>query len=265
MQNITVSNTGGLPVGIQSVTATAGFTVLNACGSTLTPGSTCTIGISYTPASQGSQTGTLTITDNAPGSPHTVSLSGSDTALTLGAASGGSTAATITAGQTATYHLLATPVAGFTGALATSCTGAPAGMQCTATPSTLSITGGTPVDVTFTVAPTTTAHALPLSYRLSGAAALALLFGAFGGSFRRKGSQMGRLTLALVACLGLLGGTGCGGGSSMTPPPSTTPPVTTPPVTTPTGTTYVLNAVLTTSSGQQIQQPLALTVNNASQ
>jgi hypothetical protein len=49
----------------------------------MSPGSSCTINVIFTPAVSGTRTGTLTITDNASGSPHTVSLSGTAAASTV--------------------------------------------------------------------------------------------------------------------------------------------------------------------------------------
>jgi hypothetical protein len=195
------------------------------------------------------QTGTLTIQDDAPGSPQTVQLTAQETDIALSAASGSSTSATIDTGQTATYNLAVTPAGGFTGTLAVTCTGAPAGMQCTGNPTSLSITAASPVNVTFTVSPITSAgNQLPFKRSAaSGVLALALLFGLFSGSFRRAGQHLGRWSIIISACALLLAGSACGGGSS----PNPTQP----------SATYVLNAVLTTASGQQVDQALVLTVN----
>jgi len=51
------------------------------CGTTLTANSSCSIYVTFTPASVGSFTATLAIADNASGSPQTVPLSGTGTAL----------------------------------------------------------------------------------------------------------------------------------------------------------------------------------------
>ena len=53
-------------------------------------GASCTINMTFTPSTAGSRSGTITINDNAAGSPHTVALNGSgilsaDLALSLGA------------------------------------------------------------------------------------------------------------------------------------------------------------------------------------
>ena len=249
-QIVTVTNAGNAAAQIQSVTASDGFNVLSACSGTIIPGSSCTIGVSFTPSSTSSQAGTLTIQDNAPGSPQTVQLSGAGTSLAFSAASGSSTSATINAGQTATYNLMVAPVDGFTGTLAVSCTGAPAGMQCIGSPATLSITGNSPVTVTYTVGPAASATNASILKVFAAPITLAFLFGLLPGSLRKAGRSLGCQPMILLACALLLTTSACGGGS------------TTNIIENQQGTTYAMNAVLTTSSGQQIQQPLVLTVNS---
>jgi len=164
-------------------------------------------------------------------------------------ASGSATSATINVGQTATYNLAVTPAGGFTGTLAVSCTGAPAGMQCTGNPASLTISGANPVSVTFTVGPMASAeNTLPFKGS-SAALALALFFGLISASFRRAGLRLRRFSITIVACALLLAGLSCGGGSSN---PAPTPVQS--------STTYVLNAILTAASGQQVNQSLVLTV-----
>lgn len=242
-QSVTLANTGNLALQIQSVNVPDGFSVLNACGSTLAAGSSCELAVTYTPSDTAPTTGALTITDNAANSPQTVSLAVNPTGLTLAAAPDSSTSASISTGQTATYHMLATSQGGYAGTLTATCTGAPAGMQCVATPATVTVASGKSSDVTFTVSPSTTA-AIPLAYRISGTAMLAALFGLFGQSFRKRGIQLRRLALVFAVVSILFGSIGCAGSIGLTSP----------------GTAYALNAVLTNPAGQQVQQTLVLTV-----
>jgi hypothetical protein len=250
-QIVTVANVGGAAAQIQSVTASDGFSALSACSGTIIPGSSCTIDVSFTPSGTSSQTGALTIQDNAPGSPQTVQLSGAGTSLAVSAASGSSTSATINAGQTATYSLMVTAIGGFTGTLTVSCTGAPAGMQCIGSPATLAITGNSPVAVTYTVGPAASAANASMLKVFAAPITLAFLFGLLPGPLRKSGRRLSCWPVILLACALLLTASACGGGS------------TTNIIENQQGTTYVMNAVLTTSSGQQIQQPLVLTVNSS--
>jgi hypothetical protein len=75
-QSVTLTNTGLVALIISSLGASAGFAEGNNCGSSINPGASCTLNISFAPTVPGSQTGTITITDNAFASPHMISLSG---------------------------------------------------------------------------------------------------------------------------------------------------------------------------------------------
>lgn len=77
-QSITLSNYGTTTLNITSITATANFGETNTCGS-LASGADCAISVTFMPSATGSVNGTLSIADNAPGSPQTVSLTGTGT------------------------------------------------------------------------------------------------------------------------------------------------------------------------------------------
>ena len=78
-QNVTLSNTGNPLLIITSIDVSPGYAETNTCGSSLAAGASCEISVTFTPTVVGTQDGTLTITDNASGSPQTVSLSGTGT------------------------------------------------------------------------------------------------------------------------------------------------------------------------------------------
>jgi subtilase family serine protease len=76
---VTVTNKGSSSVNISSIATSGDFALATSskpCGSTLAAGKSCTIEVTFTPTKVGALTGTLTITDNASGSPQTVALSG---------------------------------------------------------------------------------------------------------------------------------------------------------------------------------------------
>src|SRR5260370_12747132 len=82
-QSVTLTNSGNAPLTITSVTLggtnPGDFTPANQCPlspSTLAAGASCTISATFTPTAAGSRAATLTIADNASGSPHTIALSG---------------------------------------------------------------------------------------------------------------------------------------------------------------------------------------------
>jgi len=80
-KKVTLTNTGASTLNITSI-ATAGdfalfsFTSKQKCGSTLAAGKSCIVKVTFTPTQKGTRTGSLNFTDNAPGSPQSVALSG---------------------------------------------------------------------------------------------------------------------------------------------------------------------------------------------
>ena len=79
-QTITFVNNGLVPLTISSVAISTGdFAISNDCPvspSTLAANQSCQVSVTFTPTAAGNRTATVTITDNAPGSPSTVSISG---------------------------------------------------------------------------------------------------------------------------------------------------------------------------------------------
>jgi hypothetical protein len=82
-KTITLSNTGTDVITITSLTVTGDYSQTNTCGGSIAAGTSCTISVTFTPTVINSRTGTVTITDNAPTSPQTVSLSGVGTQVLL--------------------------------------------------------------------------------------------------------------------------------------------------------------------------------------
>src|SRR5580658_2210537 len=94
---VTATNAFPLAVTVDKVKTSGDFAQTNAC-STLAPGATCTVNVTFTPTAPGTQKGKLTIADSAPYSPQKVSLTGSGsdielsvTRLNLGSRAVGST------------------------------------------------------------------------------------------------------------------------------------------------------------------------------
>ncbi|MDD5298370.1 MAG: fibronectin type III domain-containing protein, partial [Rhodocyclaceae bacterium] len=98
-QTVTLTNIGAAALSITSIVANGDFAVSNnPCGTSLAAGANCIISVIFTPTATGNRSGALAITDNASGSPHTVSLSG------FGQLSAGSGA--VTASLVAGWNLL---------------------------------------------------------------------------------------------------------------------------------------------------------------
>jgi len=146
-QSVTLTNTGDGPLAISSITATGDFTSTpGQCAGTVAAGKSCEITVVFKPQAGGSRTGSLSITDDASGSPQTVALTGTGQDFTVSAST---TSVTVTAGQTASYTLSLASEGGFSGAVSLTCTGALTTPTCSLTPSsvTLAESGTTAVTV----------------------------------------------------------------------------------------------------------------------
>jgi hypothetical protein len=82
-QPLTLTNFGAAQLAISSIVVLGGnagdFSQNNNCGATLAPNASCTINVTFTPSTTGARSSSVTITDNALGSPETVGLSGTGT------------------------------------------------------------------------------------------------------------------------------------------------------------------------------------------
>jgi hypothetical protein len=114
-QTVTVSNNGTAAVTMSSpsisINPTGEFTQTNTCdGATLQPSTgSCTISVKFTPTSANNpRTATLSIADNATGSPQTVSLTGTGAAVvnTIGLSSSTVTFSSQTVGTTSTGQMV---------------------------------------------------------------------------------------------------------------------------------------------------------------
>jgi hypothetical protein len=160
-QTVTVTNTGNATLNITGATPSAAdFGVLSNCSNPVAVGSTCTIGVFFEPSAGGTRTGTLKITDNAGDSPQSVTLTGSGKDFSM---TPGSSSATVSAEQTATYSIAVAPAGGFAANVALSCSGGPTGSACAVSPSMLALSGTASQTVMVTV--TTAAHGWLPSFR----------------------------------------------------------------------------------------------------
>jgi Beta-propeller repeat/Abnormal spindle-like microcephaly-assoc'd, ASPM-SPD-2-Hydin len=251
MQSVTLTDTGGVAVTIMSISTSGDFAESNNCGTSINPSASCQISITFTPTAVGSRSSTLTIVDDAPGGPHTVSLSGTGVSgLGLTIALGGSTSATVAAGNPANYSLSIGGV-GISGTALLSCTGAPQGASCSV-PASTNISATIPSN--FAVSVTTTSRMMgalqvPDFTRSLGLWAMLMMGWVILPTMRmarrpvlRRSSFLPLMILIVLLC-------SCGGGGdSPNPNPNGTPPGT-------------YNLTVTATSGTKSQSmALSLTV-----
>jgi hypothetical protein len=75
-QQLTLTNNQSASLTISGITASGDYAQTNNCGGSVPANGTCTVNVVFTPTTTGTRTGTLTVTDNGPGSPQTASLTG---------------------------------------------------------------------------------------------------------------------------------------------------------------------------------------------
>ncbi|MGA3327934.1 MAG: choice-of-anchor D domain-containing protein [Terriglobia bacterium] len=83
-QTVTLTNTGNASLTISSITGAWDFSQTNTCGTSVSVGAQCVISVIFNPAAAGTRTGSLSVCNNASGSPQSVALSGTGVLLTVG-------------------------------------------------------------------------------------------------------------------------------------------------------------------------------------
>ncbi|MFB3920258.1 MAG: SBBP repeat-containing protein [Terriglobia bacterium] len=207
-QTVSLTDPGDGRLSIYSIATSGAFALgtQNTCGSTLAPGGGCAIDVVFTPTdTEDYARGTLTVTSNASGSPHSVLLQGPPADFMVS----GSNSQTVSAGQTASYGLRLYPIPyGFVGSVTLACTwksSQPQGARCSVSPTAVSLDGINAAP--FTVSVTTAARALALPQigghpRAGGDPALPRL------PWERHGApfMLGLMVLMLAAVAWLRGG-----------------------------------------------------------
>jgi hypothetical protein len=161
---VTLNNTGSAALTISSIAITGtnsgDFSETTNCPlspATFAAAASCMITSNFKPTATGNRAASITITDTAPGSPQSVTLTGVGTTAPDFTISASPSTATVTAGQSTSYVLTLTPIGGFNGTVSLVCTGAPTLASCT-TPASVTLNGSTATMVTANV--TTTAHTM---------------------------------------------------------------------------------------------------------
>ncbi|WP_353068876.1 choice-of-anchor D domain-containing protein [Tunturibacter empetritectus] len=147
-QTITLTNTGTAPITNLALTITGDYAISIPCAtSTLTPGNSCQITVTFAPTTLGSRTGTITSTDPNTGLQNlNIPLTGtgvSSGAFTLTVNGGPSATLTIPSEHAADYTLQLTPQSGFAGTVIFNCTPVNPGAwaTCSLLPSSITLNG----------------------------------------------------------------------------------------------------------------------------
>jgi len=235
---VQVTNTGALPLTLSNISisgANAGdFGQSNTCPPSLANAESCQIKVTFTPTAGGNRSAALVVTDNAPGSPQSVALTGTLEDFSVTASS--SSTQTVTPGQVANYSVTVSPLSGFNQTVSFSCSGAPAQSTCSVSPASVKLDGSNPapVAVAVTTAGNSARLAHPAGFQSIGARA-ALWFALFGvsglvllgGSGSRSRRQRSLFNVLACLCLFSLavtfsacGGGGAGTGSGVTGTPA---------------------------------------------
>lgn len=195
---VTLQNRGNATLSITSMTASDEFAETDNCGGSLAPSATCSISATFTPKAGGIRQGTLTIADDAPGSPQTIPLIGFGQDFTFAVGPTASATASVPAGAPATYALALDAAGGFNQSVSLTCTGAPLESTCTVNPAGLTLNPVAPTTVVVNVTTTARSAIAPQS-RLGPPAAKALpllvwllasaIVAAFAGWSVRGGGQ----------------------------------------------------------------------------
>ncbi len=83
-QSVSLHNTGTAALSISAISISRDFSQANTCGNSIAAGGSCTVAVTFTPIASGNRSGSLTIQDNASGSPQSIPLSGSGMAVIVG-------------------------------------------------------------------------------------------------------------------------------------------------------------------------------------
>jgi uncharacterized repeat protein (TIGR03803 family) len=229
-QTVTLTNSGNADLIISGVsiagTHSGDYSQTNTCGSLVAAGNSCIISVTFTPTAEGTRIGSVSIANNASGSPHSVSLTGAAIAAAQSDFSVGASPSSISmaAGSSGTTTLTVTPSNGFNSTVAFACSGLPSLSWCDFSPGTVTPNGANAVTTLSirTTATTTSRVRDPGAPGSNGLRTMLALAGLFVGllSLRRM-RRRGLRLVSLMAFAVLMGIAGCGGHTTHSTNPGT--------------------------------------------
>jgi hypothetical protein len=166
-QTVTMTNVGTATLNITSIKLTGAdasdFSLTSACGATLAVGKSCTMTVAFAPKAGGTLTASISVTDNASGSPQTVSITGLGADFLLSISQNTThTGNSVNPGYEAIYNVGITPIGGFDEEVTIACAGAPSEATCVVhPPATVPTAGKVEVFVSFDVFTTAPTSAPP--------------------------------------------------------------------------------------------------------
>ena len=222
-QTATLTNAGSTPLSILNISVTGASPIdyqqTNNCGFLLAVGANCTISVTFAPVFPGSYPATLTVSDNDPASPQTISLTGSGINTPDFVVASSTPLQTILPGGSAQFSISVTAQNGATiPAVTLSATGLPPGAtasfsQSAITPGSTSATTTLTIHTQQTLAGNKRSTPAWPNSALPALALLALFF--VPRKQRRRWTALGLLLFASLAGVATL--TGCGGGFNLIP------------------------------------------------
>jgi hypothetical protein len=226
--SLTLSNNDTAPITGIALATTGDYAVTVPCSvTTLAPGGSCGVTVTFTPTRTGPDNGTLIVTSSDATSPDAVPLTGSGFAsgtFTLAVGGGASASASVASGTPASYSLTVTPGSNFSGTVVLNCTPIAAAeyATCSLLPSSVTLNGAAQNAVaTLNTVTEVTSNSLPArpGRRSFGDTALGLLFPALVFAWKARTSrhkawrQDGPIAWAIFSAIMLLTASGCGGSS----------------------------------------------------
>jgi hypothetical protein len=216
-QTITLSNNGTAPVSRLAFAIAGDYAITTPCAlTTLTPGQTCTLTVTFTPTTIGARPGTLTLTSSDPASPTIIPLTGTGIAngtFTLTVDGGPTSTATVKSGSPALYTLTVTPAGSFAANVVLNCTPiTPVPYaSCSILPSSIAL-AGSPQNAALTINTVTSIQVASNSARNPSRTTLLCLLAPALLLLGKRRRTLTRLTGFFLCTLVTLASSGCGGG-----------------------------------------------------
>ena len=227
-QTITLSNTGSAVLDISGITMSGtnpgDFAETTTCGATLAASASCMISVTFTPSSIASFAATVSVADNAAGSPQTVMLSGAGIAAPDFSVSATPATQTVSNGGSAAYNVTVGSINGdFDSAVMLSASGLPSGATASFAPASVTPDSESAASVMTVQTPTVQAQAEHARRRESWPWASAVMMAFYIPLlwWRRRDRLWSTGLLCVLLSMGAMMISGCGSGYYAEPPAQT--------------------------------------------